>query len=173
MQTLSDQDLVNAVLSGNRNAFAVLVRRYTAAVRAVARHIVRNHHASEDIAQETFVAAYRQLGELRVACLFGRWILQIARHEALRALRANRPGVPLEAAAGIASPAADEADTDYLLAEVMRLPERERRLIMLRYFEGHSVEEIARITSRPPGTVTKQLSRGYARLRQRLAEVLI
>jgi RNA polymerase sigma-70 factor (ECF subfamily) len=58
-----------------------------------------------------------------------------------------------------------------LLAAVMSLPERERRLLMLRHFGGYSVAEIAHIVGRPVGTVTKQLSRGYARLRERFAKV--
>jgi RNA polymerase sigma factor (sigma-70 family) len=64
-------------------------------------------------------------------------------------------------------------DTDHLSSELMRLPEREQRLLMLRYFNGHSIEEISRITGRPVGTVTKQMSRGYARLRERLSEIMV
>ena len=51
------------------------------------------------------------------------------------------------------------------------LPEREQRLLMLRHFGGHSIAEIAAMVGRPIGTVTKQISRGYARLRERFAEV--
>jgi RNA polymerase sigma-70 factor (ECF subfamily) len=173
VNTVSDQQLVAATLAGDRNAFAKLVDRYAAAVRTVAFHIVRDHHASEDIAQETFVAAYKRLANLRVPSLFGRWILKIARHQAVRLIRSSRPDVSLDHAADVATSPPTETDTDHLLAEVMRLPEREQRLLMLRYFNGHSVEEIARITNRPVGTVTKQLSRGYARLRERLTEVLV
>jgi RNA polymerase sigma factor (sigma-70 family) len=53
-----------------------------------------------------------------------------------------------------------------LLAAVMRLPERERQLLMLRHFGGHSVADIAEMLGRPVGTVTKQLSRSYGRLRE-------
>ena len=64
-----------------------------------------------------------------------------------------------------------DTDSEFLLAALMALPERERRLLMLRHFGGHSVAEIGQIVGRPVGTVTKQLSRGYARLRERFAKV--
>ena len=56
-------------------------------------------------------------------------------------------------------------DHDVLLRLVSRLPDRERVLVGLRYFDGHSMAEIAEIAGRPVGTVTKQLSRAIARLR--------
>jgi len=58
-----------------------------------------------------------------------------------------------------------------LLAAVMRLPERERQVVTLRYFDGHSVQAVAEITGRPLGTVTRQLSRAYARLWERLKDL--
>jgi RNA polymerase sigma-70 factor (ECF subfamily) len=171
--TVSDEDLVIATRRGNRQAFAQLVQRYSTAVRAVAFHILHDHHASEDVAQEAFITAYKRLPNLQVASLFGRWLLKIARHQAMAAGRSRRDDAPLDQAAEVPQVAEVGADTDHLLAEVMRLPEREQRLIMLRFFNGCSVEEIARITNRSVGTVTKQLSRGYARLRERLAEVMV
>jgi RNA polymerase sigma-70 factor (ECF subfamily) len=171
--TVSDEDLVLATRRGNREAFAVLARRYSAAVAAVAFHILHDHHASEDVAQETFITAYKRLPNLRVASLFGRWILKIARHQALSAGRSRQHHLSLDQATEVVETSQTAADMDHLLAQVMRLPEREQRLIMLRFFNGHSVDEIARITNRSVGTVTKQLSRGYARLRERLAEVMV
>ncbi len=173
MKLVSDEDLVNAARAGNREAFAALVSRYSAAVRAVAFHITRDYHASEDIAQDAFVSANRRLASLRVPAAFGRWILKIAKNRALRAKQASPTELPLAHAADIASPERVSVDTEYVLLQIVRLSEREQRLLMLRYFNGHSVEEIAKITGRPVGTVTKQLSRGYARLRERLAEELV
>jgi RNA polymerase sigma-70 factor (ECF subfamily) len=172
-KSASDHDLVSAAVRADREAFAMLVERYAVPVKSVAMNIVRDHHTAEDVAQETFVLGYKKLSSLRVPSLFGRWISKIARHLALRSLRAVRSDVSLDDAAEVAFAETDPMDTDRLLTELMRLPEREQRLLMLRYFNGHSIEEIARITGRPIGTVTKQMSRGYARLRERLAEVMV
>jgi len=172
-KSASDQDLVAAALGAGSEAYAILVERYAVSVTSVAMHIVRDHHLAEDVAQEAFVLGYQKLRSLRVPSLFGRWILKIARHLAIRSLRSVREDVSLDNAADLAIAEPSHMDTDHVLTELMRLPEREQRLLMLRYFNGHSVEEIARITGRPVGTVTKQMSRGYARLRERLAEVMV
>ncbi|KPJ57820.1 MAG: hypothetical protein AMS16_00675 [Planctomycetes bacterium DG_58] len=57
-----------------------------------------------------------------------------------------------------------------LLDRVMRLPEHERTVTMLHHFDGHSVQAVADMTGRPLGTVTKQLSRAYERLRRTIKE---
>ena len=55
-----------------------------------------------------------------------------------------------------------------LLEAVMTLPPQEQRVVVLRYFEGHPVRDIAKMIGRPTGTVTKQLSRAHARLRRQM-----
>jgi len=173
----SDSQLVSDALRGERAAFAMLVGRYEQPARAIALHCLGNQHDAEDAAQEAFVAAFRKLSELRESSLFGRWLLTIVRHEAERIGKARRKNMPLEFADQIAEPenakpdSQLDQDAELLLAAVMDLPERERRLLMLRHFGGHSVAEIAEIVGRPIGTVTKQISRGHARLRKRFAEV--
>ncbi len=169
----SDSQLVSATLRGDEAAFATLVGRYQRAARAVAFHRIGDHHAAEDAAQEAFVAAYRKLAMLRDGTLFGRWLLTIVRHQAERIGRGRRREAPLDYATHVAAPEQGGLDGDkgFLLAALMGLPERERRLLMLRHLGGHSVAEIAQIVGRPVGTVTKQLSRGYVRLRERLAHV--
>jgi len=66
----SDADLVEAVLGGDRASFEVLVRRHERAVLGVALGILRDFHAAQDAVQESFVAAYEQLGTLRDAPRF-------------------------------------------------------------------------------------------------------
>jgi RNA polymerase sigma-70 factor (ECF subfamily) len=174
LTTESDETLVGRALKGDRRAFAGLVDRYSAAVKAVAFSVVRDHHAAEDIGQDVFVHAMQRLHQLRIASLFGRWILKMTRHRAIRLGRSTRVEMPLDHAGEVAGELGDDTalNTGQVLDAVMRLPEREQRLVMLRYFNGHSIAEVAKITNRPVGTVTKQLSRGYARLRVMLAEVM-
>lgn len=63
-----------------------------------------------------------------------------------------------------------DEDKERLLAAVLELGESERQAVMLRYFGGHSVKEVADITGRSAGTITKQLSRAHRRLRVLLGE---
>jgi RNA polymerase sigma-70 factor (ECF subfamily) len=167
----SDSQLVSAAREGDQAAFATLVDRYQRAARAAAFHRLGDHHAAEDAAQEAFVTAYQKLSGLRDGACFGPWLLTIVRHKAERIGRARRHDMSLDHAADVAGRENTRLDEDaeHLLAAVMGLPERERQLLMLRHFVGHSVADIAQIVGRPVGTVTKQLSRCYGRLREQFA----
>lgn len=167
----SDSQLVSSALRGDQAAFATLVGRYQRAAWAAAFHRLGDYHAAEDAAQEAFVIAYQKLSGLRDAASFGPWLLTIVRHKAERVGRARRSDVPLDHAADVAGRENRRLDEDaeQLLAAVMSLPERERQLLMLRHFGGHTVTDIAQMVGRPVGTVTKQLSRCYGRLREQFA----
>ncbi len=166
--TQSDAELVNAVLDGKREAFAVLLRRYEPNVRAVCTSVLGDCHAGADASQEAFLKAYQKLGGLRKAEVFGPWLMKIARRCALDAARKAGKEVSLEpavhAAIGGSNGQLDD-DKQELLAAVMRLGASERQVVMLRYFGGHTVKDVAGISGRSVGTVTKQLSRAHKRLR--------
>lgn len=170
----SDRDLIRAVRAGDRQAYAELVRRHQRAVVATAWRVTGEYHSAQDVAQEAFVSAYRHLDGLRDGAAFGGWILKIAQRLAWRAHRRHPQLAELrdgdELAARDEYRPFDEALHDVVLA-VARLPEQERTVVAMRYFEGHSVQAVAEITGRPLGTVTKQLSRAHRRLRAWLAEV--
>lgn len=165
----SDESLVTSALgAGGASAFGQLVRRYERAVRATCLAVLRDHHLASDAAQEAFVAAYRSLGSLRDRAAFGAWLTTIARNRAIRCARNRRFDAPLDSC--LRMPVASAGDDHEVLAAVAALPEHERVVIMLRYFEKHEVGAIAAILGRPVGTVTKQLSRALGRLRRALAE---
>lgn len=165
----SDSEIIERVFAGQREAYAVLVGRYESLARAAATRIVHDPHLAEDVAQEAFVAAFRSLTSLRSNSRFGAWLLGIVRRTAARALRERRRSPVV--AAHVGSQFAPESsgrlssESQELLELVERLPDQERLLIGLRHFGGHSMREIADITGRPLGTVTKQLSRAHRRLR--------
>lgn len=170
----TDAELIAAVLAGERQCFADLVSRYENAVYAVAMSVLRDHHAAQDVCQEAFVAAYRSLGTVREASSFGSWILRIARNHALTSVRLKRPEQALDE---FPEPPIHQgngrldARAERLLSAVMELPEHERAAVMLKYFAGHSLEQISRMTGQPLGTVGSQLHRARARLRGLLEEV--
>lgn len=170
----SDAELVKAVRGGDRSAYADLVTRYERPVRAEALRVLRDLDAAQEVAQEALVKAYEKLPSLRNGRAFGAWVLRIARNEALRAARRESRTVPLDELKETGTRTGVEPRFDgmaeKLLAAVTRLPEHERVVILLKHFDGHSAQEIAGITGRPVGTVTKQMSRAYARLRKMLKE---
>jgi RNA polymerase sigma-70 factor (ECF subfamily) len=170
----SDAELVRAVLEGQRGSFEVLVRRHERAVLGSALAILGDHHAAQDAAQDAFVTAYRRLATLRVGARFAPWILRIVRNRAIRLRQQRSQRQQQSLSTGVTAARVDsrpDERLDGLLAAVGRLPERQQQLIMLRYFDGLSVQEIAEATGRPVGTVTKYLSRAHRRLRQLLGEL--
>ena len=170
----SDAQLVERAVTGDREAFAVLVDRYERLVRATAIRIVGDRHLAEDVVQEGFIAAHKSLPSLRAGSKFGPWLVGIVRRQAIRCLHRRRETVVLnESTADTVLVDEKETlpqDSMALLEFVDRLPDDERALIALRHFQGHSMQELATITSRPVGTVTKQLSRIHKKLRQWLTE---
>ncbi|MBN1908717.1 MAG: sigma-70 family RNA polymerase sigma factor [Pirellulales bacterium] len=165
----SDSALVNQVREGQTAAYAELVARYERTARVAAQRVLGDWHAAEDAAQEGFVTAYCRLGSLRDGTKFGPWLLQIVRREALRAAKKRPTGMPIESTAEPADPrdVGPTPDDDVVLVELIeRLPVHERLVVSLHWLDGHRTAEIAEITGRSVGTITKQLSRAMARLRR-------
>jgi RNA polymerase sigma-70 factor (ECF subfamily) len=166
----SDTELVTRVRRGDVEAFGQLTVRYERSLLAAVLVNVHDVQVAEDIVQETLLLGFRRLGLLRDEGKFGAWLMQIARRQMVEAIRDRRFPV-----AGRGDNSEHEVvqndnsqiwiEHEHLLSLVAQLPDHERVLIGQRYFDGHSMAEIAAITSRPIGTVTKQLSRAIARLR--------
>jgi len=165
----TDAELVNAVLDGEKQAFAVLVKRYERSVRAVALDVLGDYHSASDISQDAFVKAYQQLGGLRKPKAFGAWLMKITRRCALDSSRRKPKETQLEPKIATATESPDgqlDEDKQKLLAAVVKLPKAEKQVVMLRYFSDNSVKDVAKIAGRSVGTVTKQLSRAHKRLRK-------
>jgi len=165
----TDAELVNAVLNGEKQAFAVLVKRYERMVRAVALDVLGDYHSATDVSQDAFVKAYEHLAGLRKPEAFGSWLTKITRRCALDSARRRLKETRLETktTAAIEDPDGQLAeDKQRLLAAVVKLPGAERQVVMLRYFGDNSINDVAKILGRSVGTVTKQLSRARIRLRK-------
>lgn len=169
-----NSELIREVLGGDKSSFAELVRRYERAVWTTAWNVLRDHHAAQDATQNAFVEAFRKLGSLRQPALFGVWVLRIAHREALRVARHGSTEVSLDAVGDLAggdlrNPLPDEFGE--ILAAVGGLPDHERLVVTMHYFDSRPVAEVAQLTGRPVGTVTKQLSRAIERLKSLFTEV--
>jgi RNA polymerase sigma-70 factor (ECF subfamily) len=167
---LSDAELVERARRGDTESYGSLCRRYERSALAVALTRLGDVHAAEDVVQATLLVGFQRLATLSDASKFGPWILQIARRQALESTRRRHMSVAIpggrtsEITTSEAS-TTDWIDKDNLLRLVERLPDHERVLIGLRFFDGLSLAEIAETTARPLGTVSKQLSRATTRLR--------
>jgi len=164
----STEELVDATRAGDSSAFAQLVRRYERAAVITACAVLGDFHAAQDATQEAFVVAYGNLNQLRSAATFGPWLLKIVKRQALRLRESSRPEQINVEVMDAPSGEANAWVTRYreVIEELERLPEHERTVVVLRYVEGNSVQQIADLVGKPVGTVTKQLSRAVRRLRE-------
>ncbi|HET8586236.1 MAG TPA: RNA polymerase sigma factor [Candidatus Limnocylindria bacterium] len=170
---MDDRALVDAVLDGDRDAFRILVERESVVVYRACLRILGHPHDAEDVAQESFVIAYRSLASYRGDGPLGGWLLRIATRQAFRRLK-QRPTVRLDDAPGLrqghgepdplATAVRDESMRQ-IRELVARLSDPYREVVALRFFGELSLNEIAVATGRPLATVKTHLRRGLERLR--------
>ncbi len=148
----AEAPVIRAAAAGDAQAFEQLVHTHHRRVLNYLLHRVRHRQDAEDLAQQTFIKAHRQLHTFDCARPLINWLLTIARHNALNHFRSARPWetIPQEAASSAPSPAEfveqqDQADSLWSRARRL-LSAREFDVLWLRCAEEMSVEETARIT---------------------------
>jgi len=172
----SDAELVTATLRGSREAFGTLVERHQQFVCALAYAKTGSVAASEDIAQDTFVAAWKNLAALRVRENFRGWLCGTTRNLAAKFHRGNPASAPLDeqlpdTAAGAPSQIAMSREEEAMLrATLDQLPETYREPLVLFYRGGQSVREISEALRLSEDVVKQRLSRGRAMLREAVRE---
>ena len=169
-QSLPDAELIaRVVASGDPRAFEALVLRYQALVRGFLHRLAREH--ADDLAQETFIAAYRRIGHFRGEAKFSTWLVAIA-YNALRQMqRSQAYQRKIEGAMRLEQPFSlvDERPEVHDLEKVLAwLDDDERALLALSYAHEYSHREISGITGMPIGTVKSKLARAKARILERL-----
>ena len=172
---VDDRRLADAVLDGDRDAFRALVEREQVTVFRACLRILGRAADAEDVAQESFVMAYRALGSYRGDGPLGGWLMRIATRQAFRRLKQRRETLELSPTVPQTNPAADPLHEtlagerrEMVRSAVAALGEPYREVVALRFFGELSLEEIAHVTGRPLNTVKTHLRRGLARLRPAL-----
>jgi RNA polymerase sigma-70 factor, ECF subfamily len=162
----SDQEYVQTCRNGHPDDFRFLVKRYQGVLFAfLVRRLGGDRSLAEDAAQETLLRAFTALRKLNKPESFNCWLLGIAGHVAHEFQRASSRKAELQDALEIVATDKEQGE-DYSLDEaIAALPELHRRIILLRYFEDLSCQQVAERLNMPLGTVTKTLSRAYAQLR--------
>lgn len=170
-----DAAVIARVLGGDTGAFRVLVERYEARVSRLVRGLAPRSSAHEDIAQETFVAAFVALASFDVQRgRFASWLFTIARNRCLNARKqkAHLPLVQAREPAAATTPADELASADArrrLDAALDALPDDLRSAFVLVEFVGLSAEHIAEMDGVAAGTIRSRLSRAKAALRAALS----
>jgi len=166
---LTDEQIVRRVRQGDLEAYGELVARYQRRLTAAAHHLVGDEDAARDVAQETFIEAYRHLDQLRDAARVGAWFYGILRHRAHAWLSSRRPTVSWEdESVEEWFVAADPAERIDLSAFLDRLPAADRDALAARYLMDLSYEEVARALGTTPQNARVRVCRAKERLRNLL-----
>ncbi|ROR18105.1 RNA polymerase RpoE-like sigma-24 subunit [Comamonas sp. BIGb0124] len=189
----SDSELVRRTLEGDQRGFELLVIKYQRRIQRLIGRMVRDVDLVEDIAQETFIRAYKALGQFRGDAQFYTWLYRIAVNTAKKALvdmkrdpvltesalrgasdddETSRPeNEPISSETPEASLQAKEI-ANAVNAAVEDLPEELRQAVTLREIEGLSYEEIAQMMNCPIGTVRSRIFRAREAISARVKPLL-
>jgi RNA polymerase sigma-70 factor (ECF subfamily) len=187
MQTDPDRSLVALSAAGDADAFAALVARYRASIVNLARALTADDGEADDLAQETFIRAYKAIGRFRGDSTFRTWLHRVAVNVVQSHLkkRARRwrwfgPSLDEQDAAGQessvpATPATledDAARRELIDRALASLPADMRIAVTLRDVQGFDYAEIAEMLGIPLGTVESRIFRARQRLRPLLAALV-
>ncbi len=184
----SDAALVTRAREGDQDAFRVLVERHSQALFRLAFRMTGNEHDAEDMVQETFLRAHRQLGRFESRSSLSTWLHRIAANCSLDLLRKRQRraeadrAVDLESGEAGAAVLSHEPAPDQLLyhAEVQQRVERameqltpmERTAFVLRHFEGRSIEEIGTVLGAGASATKQSIFRAVQKMRRALEPVI-
>ena len=177
-RVIDDAEAIARARGGDLDAYTVLVARYTLRAHRAA-FLLGAGEESDDVVQEAFVKAFRHLSRFRTGEPFAPWLLRIVANETRNVARSRRrraalalrlPSVESSAAApdGPVDEALAAERRAWLVAAVNALPDRERQVLVCRYFLDLSEAETARVLAWPLGSVKSRTSRALKRLRGRL-----
>ena len=179
---------IKQVLKGDQNAFGEIVELYKDKVFQLSFRMLGNRHEAEDIAQEAFIRAYVNIQSFNMNLKFSTWLYRIATNLCIDRIRKKKPDYYLDAeVAGTegltmyshipSDTALPEDDVESLelqesiQKEISKLPDKYRSVIVLKYIEEMSLNEISEILDIPLGTVKTRIHRGREALRKQLRHV--
>jgi RNA polymerase sigma-70 factor (ECF subfamily) len=168
---LYEQVLVVRCLAGDEAAFVEIVERYHERLRHYVRRLPVDSSKVDDVLQEVWLTVFRGLPRLRQPGALAAWLFRIARNAALAEHRRDRALAGLEPEPAAAAAADNEPDftpqdVAWMRACLEGLSPLHREVLVLRFFEGLSYEDIADVVGSPLGTVRSRIHNAKRALRQ-------
>ncbi|MDL0419694.1 RNA polymerase sigma factor SigW [Caldibacillus thermoamylovorans] len=179
---------IKQVRKGDQNAFGEIVELYKDKVFQLCFRMLGNSHEAEDISQEAFMRAYINIERYNIDRKFSTWLYRIATNLCIDRIRKKKPDYYLDAeVAGTegltlysqipASQLAPDEEVskielqEIIQNEILKLPEKYRAVIVLKYIEELPLLEISKILDLPIGTVKTRIHRGREALRKQLRHI--
>ncbi len=167
-ETLTEQQILEEVAAGNKEAFCHIVTRYMTRAYSIALSYVHNHQDALDLSQECFIKIFRKLKRYDPRRPFFPWMYEILKNLCLDHLRSRKvkSAVSLDCLQVADVPGEDRDLKAAVWRGINDLDSDDKEIILLRYFQQYSYKEIAEITGKPIGTVMSSLFYAKAKLRE-------
>jgi RNA polymerase sigma-70 factor, ECF subfamily len=169
---IDDTALIALVASGDTVAFKTLYLAYHDRVARFLARFIRSRENIEEVIDDTFMVVWRKAKDFRQASRVSTWIIGIGYRTALKSIRSAKCHLPVQDVEDRAQDRSDHAVEfelqDWVKKGLEQLPLEQRLILELAYGLGHSIEEIATITSSPVGTVKTRMFYARAQLRHYL-----
>jgi len=186
----SDSDIAQRITAGDQSAFQLLMRRHNRPLFRAARSIVKDDAEAEDVLQDAYLLAYRNMDKFRGDASLATWLTRIVVNEAIARMRKSKRRADIIRIDGSGDSETETADTDMndaqaeqperaaMRAEARRmleqkidqLPDAFRTVFVLRALEEMSVEETATCLAIPEATVRTRFFRARSMLRESLSQ---
>ncbi|WP_312472291.1 RNA polymerase sigma factor SigW [Neobacillus sp.] len=179
---------IKQVIKGDQDAYGEIVEIYKNSIYQLCFRMLGNRHEAEDMAQEAFIRAFVNIKSFNQNLKFSTWLFRIATNLCIDRMRKKKPDYYLDAEVagteGLNMYSQIPSDTplpekeleslelqEAVQKEILKLPEKYRSAIVLKYIEELSLNEISEILDLPLGTVKTRIHRGREALRQQLRYV--
>ncbi|RDU34870.1 RNA polymerase sigma factor SigW [Neobacillus piezotolerans] len=179
---------IKQIKKGDQDAFAEIVELYKDKLYQLGYRMLGNRHEAEEIAQEAFIRAYVNINSYNQEYKFSTWLYRIATNLCIDRIRKKKPDYYLDAemagTEGLTLYSRIPSDSplpekevemmelqETIQGEIVKLPEKYRSVIVLKYIEELSLNEISEILDLPLGTVKTRIHRGREALRKQLRHV--
>ncbi len=170
----TDSEVIDKVKKGDREAYGIIVKKYMRKAYFIALGFVGDSNDALDISQTAFIKAYRSLSKFDQERSFYPWFYAILRNLSFNFIKRKKliPIIPLEKVAGSnlePSKKYYQDDTREIVGKaISSLPELEREVILLKYFQELSYKEMAQMLNCPIGTVMSRLYYARKKLKENL-----
>ena len=190
MEKENDVQLIRRILSGNDEAFNVLVRKHQKGIHALAWRKVGDFHIAEEITQDTFLQVYKNLAQLKNPNQFSGWMYVIASRLCLKWLQKNKNTSMMQSLEDTPVEEIEESSYTHHVSEqrltettenrhelvkklLVKLPESERTVVTLHYLGEMTAKEIGKYLGVSANTIKSRLRRGRKRLQEQQEELLV
>lgn len=173
-KALSEREIIILVKRGKKEAYQAIVERYMKRAYYIALGFVRNPQDALDISQEAFIKAFRRIKSFDVDRPFFPWFYKLMKNFCLDHLkrRSRIQEVPLEEGRVLKEEHEDREMKEVLWKAIESLPVEQREVIILRYFQQLSYQEISEVMGKPVGTVMSSLFYAKKKLKETIKKYL-